>query len=69
MTTNCARSRSTVRFVLAVAIGLSLSSFVDLRGPAVEASGLPDHPQSSDLQEKAAAGSGVCERKAEKLLG
>ena len=69
MTTNCARSRSAVRFVLAVAMWLSLSSFVHLHSPAVEATALPDHPQSSDSREKAAAGSGVCEREAESLVG
>ena len=69
MTTNCARTRSTVRFVLAVAMGLSLSSLVQLHSPAVEAIAVPDHPQSSDSREKAASGSGVCEREAEKLVG
>jgi hypothetical protein len=66
--TNCARRRSTVRFVLAVAMGLSLISFVHLHGPAVEAIAVPNHPHSSDSRENTAAGSGVCEREAEKLV-
>ena len=59
----------TVRFVLAVAVGLSLASFVHLHGSAVEGGVVPGRPQSSDSGEKAAARSGVCEREAEKLVG
>jgi hypothetical protein len=69
MTTNWARSQSTVRFVLAVGIGLCLSSFVRLHGSAMEVVAVPGHTQSSDSREKAAARPGVCEREAEKLVG
>src|SRR5687767_6562135 len=47
MATSCARTPSTVRFVFAVARGLSLSSLVQWHSPAVEAIAVPDHPQSS----------------------
>jgi hypothetical protein len=69
MTTNCAHGETTVRFVLAVAIGLCLSSFVHLHGSAMEVVAIPGHTQSSDSSEKAAARPGVCEREAEKLVG
>jgi hypothetical protein len=69
MTTNWARSESTVRFVLAVAMELCLSSFVHLHGSAMEVVAVPGHTQSSDSSEKAAARPGVCEREAEKLVG
>jgi hypothetical protein len=69
MTTNCARSESTVRFVLAVGLGLFLSTFVHLHGSAVEAIAVPDQKQSSDSSNNTVARPGVCEREAEKLLG
>lgn len=69
MTTNCAHSGSTVRFVVAVAVGLSLASFVHLHGSAVDGGAVSGRPQSSDSEEKAPARSGVCEREAEKLVG
>jgi hypothetical protein len=69
MTTKCARNESTVRFVLAVGLGLLLSSFVHLHGSAVEVIAVPDQKQSSDSSHNAAARPGVCEREAEKLVG
>ena len=69
MTTNLARSELTVRFVLAVAMGLCLNSFVHLHGSAMEVVAVPGHTQSSHSSEKAAARPGVCEREAEKLVG
>ena len=69
MMAKCARSRLTVRSLLAVTMGLSLSLLVHLHGSAVQAIGIPDHSQSSDSTKSGAVGSGVCEREAEKLLG
>jgi hypothetical protein len=69
MTTNFARSGLAVRFVLAVAMGLSLGSVVHLHASAVEFIAVPDSAQSSDSRAQAADRSGVCEREAEKLLG
>jgi hypothetical protein len=74
MTTNCAQSGSTLRCVLAVAVGLSLSSVIHLHGSALDGSALeggavPGRLQSSDSREKAAPRSGVCEREVEKLVG
>src|SRR5262245_61271766 len=69
MTTNWPRSESTIRFVLAVAIGLCLSSFVHLHGSTMEVVAVPGYTQSSDSSEKAGARPGVCEREAEKLVG
>jgi hypothetical protein len=48
MTTNCARSESAVRVVLAVGLGLFFSTFVDLHGSAVKAIAVPDQKPSSD---------------------
>lgn len=69
MMTNFASSGVAVRFVLAVAMGLSLGSVVHLHASAVELIAVPDDTHSSDSGAHAADRSGVCEREAEKLLG
>lgn len=69
MTTNRACNESTIRFVLAVAMGLCLSSLVHLHASAVEVVAVPAHTQLSDSRENAAALPDVCEREAEKLVG
>jgi hypothetical protein len=69
MTTNWARSKSTVWFVLAVSMGPCLGSFVHLHGSDFEVVAVPGHTQSSDSSEKAVASPGVCEREAQKLVG
>jgi hypothetical protein len=69
MTTNFARGGLAVRFVLAVAMGLSLGSVVHLHASAVELIAVPDEMQSSGSRAQAGDRSGVCEREAEKLLG
>jgi hypothetical protein len=69
MTMNFARSGLAVRFVLAVAMGLSLGSVFHLHASAVELIAVPDDTQSSDSGAQAASRSGVCDREAEQLLG
>jgi TonB family protein len=69
MTTNFVSSGLAVRFVFAVAMGLSLDSVVHLHASVVELMAVPDDTHSSDSGAQAADGSGVCEREAEKLLG
>lgn len=70
MTTNFVGSGLAVRFVLAVAIGLSLGSVVHLHASVVEliAEGSRRHAFVR-FRSAAADRSGVCEREAEKLLG
>jgi hypothetical protein len=68
MTTNFVSKGLAARFVLAVAMGLSLRSVVHLHASVVELIAVPDDPQSSDSRAQAADRSGVCERAAEKLL-
>jgi hypothetical protein len=66
---NCARSRSAARFVIALAMGLSLCLPVHLHGSAAELVLVSDSTQSSDSREKSVPRSGVCEREAQKLVG
>jgi outer membrane biosynthesis protein TonB len=69
MTTNCAGNRSTSRFVLAVAMGLSLNSVDHLRAFAAEVVADQNKTQALHPGEKATARPGVCEREAEQLVG
>jgi hypothetical protein len=69
MTTNFVSSGLAVRFVLAIAMGLSLGSVVHLHASVVELMAVPDDTHSSDSGAQATDRSGVCEREAEKLLG
>lgn len=69
MTTNFVSNGLAVRFVLAVAMGLSLGSVVHLHASVVELMAVRDDTHSSDSGAPATDRSGVCEREAEKLLG
>ena len=69
MRTKCARTRLALGFVLAIAMGVSLSSVDQLSGSAAEVVADQGKTQTSRPENNSAARPGVCEREAEKMVG